>query len=124
MKTVSTKDWTYKELHSVLWQMKGKINRCPLLVNYNCDNKTKMITHHHILTGRRFMSLDTGLHTENKLSQYKVMPKMTKWFWKKWRSDYVKNDYPTKPGSVQEEIKVGDVVILKEEKLKRHDWPI
>ncbi|GFY23123.1 integrase catalytic domain-containing protein [Trichonephila clavipes] len=120
---------TFEEFSTLLTQVEAILNSRPL-VSLDCDNdpdSLNILTPSHFLIGEVITS--SPEHTnDDKLSlrsRWDIVQKMKLGFWRKWKMDYLSNlQNRTKWKSPNHNIKVGEIVIIKEDNIPPATWPL
>ncbi|XP_028415551.1 uncharacterized protein LOC114538623 [Dendronephthya gigantea] len=122
---------TYEELLTLLIRVEGVLNSRPLTYVYSDEDEP--LTPSHLVLGKRILTVPTQVeidaNDEGKnelLKRKKYLKNVLKHFWKRWKSEYLtqlrEQHQPSKKGGPK--IKVGDVVLIQEDNVKRLNWPI
>ncbi|GFY02707.1 integrase catalytic domain-containing protein [Trichonephila clavipes] len=122
-------EWHFLALHTLLTQVEAILNSRPL-VSLDCDNdpdSLNILTPSHFLIGEVITS--SPEHTnDDKLSlrsRWDIVQKMKLGFWRKWKIDYLSNlQNRTKWKSPNNNFKVGEIVIIKEDNIPPATWPL
>ena len=135
LKTVLGKaSLNFEELTTTLTEVEAVLNSRPLSYVHNDADEPTPLTPAHFLVGKRLTSLppktmiletqSINLNRENMGRRWKYRQRLLNSFWTRWRKDYLldlksahKCDTP-KPT----ELKVGDVVLIGEDKMPRQTW--
>ncbi|GFW13334.1 integrase catalytic domain-containing protein [Trichonephila clavipes] len=120
---------TFEEFSTLLTQVEAILNSRPL-VSLDCDNdpdSLNILTPSHFLIGEVITS--SPEHTnEDKLSlrsRWDIVQKMKLGFWRKWKIDYLSNlQTRTKWKCPNNNFKVGEIVIIKEDNIPPATWPL
>lgn len=119
---------TFEELTTLMYQIEACLNSRPLCPLDDSINDTIALTPGHFLIGREIISPPdpiTNDITTNLNSRWKIVHKMKKDFWKSWASEYLcrlQQRYKWK--SQEENLKIGDLVIIKEDNINPSRWPL
>ncbi|GFY06344.1 integrase catalytic domain-containing protein [Trichonephila clavipes] len=122
-------EWHFLALHTLLTQVEAILNSRPLL-SLDCDNdpdSLNILTPSHFLIGEVITS--SPEHTnDDKLSlrsRWDIVQKMKLGFWRKWKMDYLSNlQTRTKWKCHNNNFKVGEIVIIKEDNIPPVTWPL
>ncbi|XP_041451639.1 uncharacterized protein LOC121405107 [Drosophila obscura] len=125
-RTIGVRTLTYEELATVLAQIEACLNSRPLCPLSNDPEDLMVLTPGHFLIGESLLALPEGQvdnisHTERwRNCQYMVQQ-----FWKRWSSDYLTR-LQRRPKWLErkENLKAGDIVIVKDERLPSNFWPL
>ena len=120
---------TAAELHYLLITTEAVLNSRPLLpISLEEADGAQVITPGHFLIGRpiRAHPQDIPLPKDGlKKLRWSLLRAETEQLWKKWHTAYVQSLQSrqkwTRP---QPKISVGDIVLLKDDSLKLHSWPL
>ncbi|XP_036317351.1 uncharacterized protein LOC118732329 [Rhagoletis pomonella] len=111
---------------TVLAQIEASLNSRPLYA-LNDENGVDALTPGHFLIGRPLISIPTPESDINisTLNKWKVIHKIQRDFWKRWKEEYLhtlqqRNKWKTS----QQNLKEGDVVIVKDENTQPAEWPL
>ena len=133
-KAIGSKYLTYEELETILIEVEAVLNSRPLTYQYEESDEVPL-TPSHLFSGERLLTkndiADPG--EVNKLS-HKDMVKiaddkknMVDHFWSRWHSEYLVNlreQHKLKKTKTQPIIEIGEVVLIKEDKMKRNRWKL
>ncbi|XP_054708996.1 uncharacterized protein LOC129218696 [Uloborus diversus] len=125
---------SYEEIQTTLTEIEVVINGRPLTYVYDEINEPFPLTPSHFLIGKRPNFFPDIPSVAEPKSNKKTLTKLLRYrdqilnhFWKRWRTEYllelrsanriVPIDTPTK-------FKIGDVVIVHEDKVPKHMWKI
>ncbi|XP_028416184.1 uncharacterized protein LOC114539807 [Dendronephthya gigantea] len=122
---------TYEELLTLLIRVEGVLNSRPLTYVYSDEDEP--LTPSHLVLGKRILTVPTQVeidaNDEGKnelLKREKYLKNVLKHFWKRWKLEYLtqlrEQHQPSKKDGPK--IKVGDVVLIQEDNVKRLNWPI
>ena len=122
---------TYEELLTLLIRVEGVLNSRPLTYVY--PNQDEPLTPSHLVLGKRILTVpvkgefDVEDERRNELlKRDKYLKNVLEHFWKRWKSEYLtqlrEHHQPRKKDGP--EVKVGDVVLIQEDNVKRLNWPI
>uniref|UniRef100_A0A1I8NJ86 Integrase catalytic domain-containing protein n=1 Tax=Musca domestica TaxID=7370 RepID=A0A1I8NJ86_MUSDO len=118
---------TYEEMSTLLCQIEAMLNSRPLTYAESEDIESlDILSPAHFLIGRSFV--DEPEHTENligSLNRWKLIQKMKKDFWNKWKDEYLTTlQHRRKWSQPQDNLQKGDVVIVKDETTHPAKWPL
>ena len=119
------------ELTTVLTEIEASINSRPLVYVSNSINDVQALTPSHFLIGRvagaqPSVSLDESeIGPDDLQLAYTLKQSTLSYFWDIWYKEYVRN-LPNPSVSTRNvtELKIGDIVLLKDAKQKRLKWPL
>ena len=119
---------TYKELSTVLTQIEACLNRRPLTRMYCNDDGVEALTPGHFLIGRPIEALPDASDTDQPLTLLKrwhLCQTILNHFWKRWSGEYISSlQRYAKWKKSTRNIKIGDVVIIREDGLLPTKWAI
>ena len=134
-KVVGTKRLSYVELQTLVYEIELILNNRPIGCDYDDDHED-VITPNHLVFGRRIEPtnvFDVAIEKNPDGSNSKLVKRqrmigtLLSHFWTRWRKEYVTGlrEYQrTKRQKHSAMIKIGDVVIIFEEKQPRHLWKV
>ena len=114
-------------LRTYLYEVMSIVNSRPLTTEYLNDPKIEPLTPNHLLT----MKSKTPLPPPGNVVKEDVYAKkrwkrvqyMTDQFWSRWQKEYLLNlQSRQKWCTKKRNLKVGDIVIMKEDDVKRNEW--
>lgn len=127
-RTIGDKILTYEELSTVLTQIEACLNSrpiCPLTDNIDDLN---VLTPAHFIIGDSLMApIESDLThiKENRLDRWQMCVRLKQEFWNQWSSDYINHIQPrSKWNEKCSNVKVGDLVLIKEENTTPLHWPL
>ena len=128
-KIIRNASLTFEELTTVFAQIEACMNSRPLSPLSNDPNDLSPLTPGHFLVGEPLVALpesDMREVASSKLNRFHYMKQMVQHFWDRWYKECISDlnkrskwKYPTGSG-----LKVGDMVILKEDNLPPLKWPL
>lgn len=123
-KVVGESTLTFEELSTVLTQVEACVNSRPLTVVSNDPNDPLPLTPGHFLVGEPLLNVADGEYTTvSYLDRWRLTTKMVKDFWDRWSTEYlVTISKRYKWTTQQDEPKIEDVVIIKEQNLPPAKW--
>ena len=122
---------TYDELLTVLTEVEATLNSRPLTYDYDNPYEGEVLTPAHLLYGRRLLSLPEEPREEDDETEtsyrgrYKYINETLQHFWKGWQREYLTNlreSHDCNAQAIGKAPKVGDVVTVYEEGVKRNGW--
>lgn len=117
---------TYEEMSTVLYQIESVLNSRPLSPMSSNPEDLQALTPSHFLIGRPLTTLPEPNLLDCKtslLSRWKTLQQMYQMFWKQWRQDYLNQLHQrTKWRTPQANLYVGQLVIVKDERLPPSKW--
>lgn len=127
-RTVGDRVLTYEELSTVLTQIEAILNSRPISPLSENAEDLDILTPGHFLVGSALTApIEPDLLNENvnRLSKWQVCSRMKQEFWNKWSNDYISSlQIRSKWKKEQENLKVGDMVLLKEDNTPPLQWPL
>ncbi|GFV76002.1 DUF5641 domain-containing protein [Trichonephila clavipes] len=127
-RVVGSINLTFEEFYTLLTQIEVVLNSRPLvrLVDNDIDS-LNVLTPSHFLVGEEIIGPPETVE-ESKLTlkgRWDIVQKLKLNFWKRWQIDYLNSiQGRTKWKSGTSNIKIGDVVIIKEDNLPPSVWPL
>ncbi|XP_058827429.1 uncharacterized protein LOC131687365 [Topomyia yanbarensis] len=118
----------YDEMQTVLVQIEAILNSRPLTPVSNDPDDYEALTPGHFLVQRPLTAIpepDLEAIPENRLSAWQKTQRFTQHLWKKWSTQYLSNLHNrTKWTRQRDNIRVGTMVVLKEENLPPLKWQL
>ena len=109
-------------------QVEAILNSRPLVPLSNDPNDLEPLTPGHFLIGEALTTIpqvDVTSDKINRLSHYHRLQKLVQHFWRRWQSEVLANLQPrTKWKAGDPPVKVGDLVLLREENLPPMCWQL
>lgn len=119
---------TFEELNTVLVQIEAVLNSRPLTSLSNDPNDLRVLTPGHFIIGDSMMSTpepDLSSIQLNKLSRWQTIQRLYQDFWVRWSKEYLPElQERTKWKVNQSNIKVGTLVLIKEDNLPPLKWSV
>ena len=120
---------TFEELSTVLVQIEACLNSRPLVPLSSDDDGIGALTPGHFLVGRPLEALpDSSFVHANSLSllkRWQLCQALVRHFWKRWSTEYVTHlGRFTKWRHPSRNLRVGDIVILREDSALPTKWPL
>ena len=127
-KVVGTHQLTFEELNTVAIEAEATMNSGPLLpVESLPEDGGLVLTPGHFLIGRPLRAPPCRLDAEPEISSLRRWNHnliMCAEIWKQWSTEYLQTlQKRTKWDRASRNLKVGDVVMVKDEVLFKHSWP-
>ena len=120
--------FTVIEFQTLTIKIEAVLNSCPLTPMSNDPNDLSCLTPGHFLIGESLTSLPEPSYTEiptNRLSIWQHLTKLKQDFWNRWHKEYLNElNQRSKWKSGSEVVKIGMLVILKDEKLPPMRWSL
>ena len=123
-KILLKKTFTYDELLTTLIQIEKVVNNRPLCY---LDEKDETLSPNNLVYGRRIGRNENEIDSENLEESVERIDRTVDHFWRRWSRDYLTEirDIRRKSNARgKTEIKIGDVVLIHDNKLKRSQWRI
>lgn len=120
---------TYEEMYTLLTQIEGCLNSRPLTPLSNDPNDYLPLTPAHFIIGNSLAAtpqLDVQEKPYTRLNRYHRLQQLFQHFWKRWSHEYL-NQLQQRPKwktSEPNALKLGTLVILKEDNLAPLHWPM
>lgn len=120
--------FSYEQLYTVLTQIESVLNSRPLTPLSSDVNDTSYLTPGHFLTGATMNSIperDVSKTPENRLHFWSKCTAIKQSFWRQWAKHYL-NILQNRPKwkDSHPNVKIGDLVILKEIEQAPMCWPM
>lgn len=120
--------FTYEEMTTLLYQIEACLNSRPLCPVSEDLNDMSYLTPGHFLIGEAPITVPEHSLLEenvNRLSRWQLIQRVYQEFWKVWYSEYLsKLQQRPKWMKAQENVKVGQLVLLRDEKTIPAKWPV
>lgn len=118
---------SYDEFETILLQVEACLNSRPLAVIKDSPNMT-VLTPAHFLIQAPLNALPERNFQVDKLSytnRWNYLQRLTQQFWSIWSQDYLNTLRNRKKWrQVSQNIKIGDIVLLKEDNVPPTTWPM
>ncbi|GFW73543.1 DUF5641 domain-containing protein [Trichonephila clavipes] len=127
-RVMGSKNLTFEELYTLLTQIEVVLNSRPLfrLADNDIDS-LNVLTPSHFLVGEEIKGSPETVE-ESKLTlkgHWHIIQKLKLNFWRRWQIDYLNSmQGKTRWKRGTSNIKLGDVVIIKEDNLPPYVWPL
>jgi hypothetical protein len=122
----------YEEIQTTLTEIEAVINGRPLTYLYDDNDEPSPLTPSDFLIGRRIHSIpdvpnsvEPKSNKEMLTKQLRYKQQITDHFWKRWKKEYLlelRSANFTKPISSPTTFKIGDLVLIHEDKMPKHIW--
>ncbi|XP_071042571.1 uncharacterized protein [Parasteatoda tepidariorum] len=117
---------SYEEFYTLLVQIEACLNSRPITPISSDPNDLAPLTPGHFLTGQSLTSVperDYSSLPDNRLSRWNLLQKLIQTFWYRWKSEYLSRlQNRPKWYASRQNIKVGDLVIIKNDNLPPLKW--
>ena len=125
-RTVGNSRLTFEELLTVITQIESVLNSRPISPMSSDVNDLEPLTPGHFLIGRPMTAIVEpeliNVH-ENRLTRWKKITRWVQLIWKRWHREYLNTlQQRTKWQSDQSNIKIGTLVLIKEDDLPVNRW--
>lgn len=126
-RVIGDRPLTFEELTTIFTQIEAVLNSRPLCPLSNDPNDLSVLTPGHFLIGSPLVSLPEPLPVEtkrvNQLARWQLVRQMTADVWRRWSHDYLHTlQQRAKWHLTQYNIKLGDLVLIKEDGLPSLHW--
>lgn len=119
---------TYEEMSTVLCQIEACLNSRPLYPISEDPGDLRVLTPGHFLIGESPtlpMETDYHLRPMNGLKRWQLCSKLQQDFWRVWKDEYLSRlQQRTKWLKKSSNIRVGDMVLAKDERTPSSAWPL
>ena len=119
---------TYEEFSTLITQVEAILNSRPLIPLSDDSSEELALTSAHFLIGESSMLLAEPLVLEEKvapLERWKRVLQIAQAFWKRWTHEYLQAlQRRAKWHNVERNIKIGDIVLIKNELVPPSQWPL
>ena len=128
LKVVGDRQLAFGEMSTVLAQVEAQLNSRPLTPLSEDPEELDVLTPGHFLIGAPMNALpepDVGDVPINRLKRYEELRRVVQNHWARWRREYfseLHNEHQR--GKAVVELKVGQMVLLKEDGKTPHHWPM
>ncbi|KAL0811217.1 hypothetical protein ABMA28_009646 [Loxostege sticticalis] len=127
-RTVQKSILTYEQMSTVLCEIEAVLNSRPLIPLSNDVNDFSYLSPGHFIIGTALTSYpekDVSQIPTNRLKFWEMCNSMKQSFWKAWSNQYL-NTLQCRPKwkNVTTNIKIGSLVILKEDNTSPMHWPM
>lgn len=117
---------TFEEFYTVLSQIEAILNSRPLSPLLSDPKDLSPLTPAHFLIGRSLTSVvdpDVTHIPDNRMSTYQRIQQIQQHFWTRWSKEYLSSLQQRSKWQInQHNIKIGDIVIVKEDNLPPLCW--
>lgn len=127
-RVVADRKLTYEELATVVQQIEACLNSRPLCPLSDNPEDIEALTPSHLLIGFALMApleMDLKEEKECRLTRWELCKRLRQDFWAKWSNEYVSQlQIRSKWVDTNENIEIGDMVLLKDENTAPLYWPL
>lgn len=127
-RTIKDQILTYEQLSTILIQIEAILNSRPIAPLSENPEDLETLTPGHFLVGTALtapVEPNLGNIRENRLSDWQLCVRLKQQFWEKWSNDYITQlQLRHKWKNAQENLAVGDLVLVKEENTPPMHWPL
>lgn len=125
---LNSKQLTHETLTTFMAEVCSIINSRPLVQISSDPDSTLVLSPMMLLTGKvNYLPVipESDNIKDMYRAQWKHVQVLSEIFWKHWRQDYLQNLQPRRKWrDDRPNLKVGDVILLKDSAVHRTDWPI
>jgi hypothetical protein len=119
---------TFEEFSTLLTKIEAILNSRPLCKSSEDPNEIDALTPGHFLIGDTFLSLpewDFSDTKVSKLNRWQHLQYMSQHFWRRWSLEYLQTLQQREKWFLsRENIKIGDLVVLKDARLPPAKWSL
>ncbi|XP_055589611.1 uncharacterized protein LOC129741843 [Uranotaenia lowii] len=127
-RTIGSRSLVHEELQTIIVRIEAALNSRPLTALSNDPEDFEPLTPGHFLVQKQLIAPpehDWNEVPENRLNVWQRMQQTSQQLWKKWSSMYLSDLHSrTKWTKQNDNIRVGMMVVLKEDNLPPLKWPI
>lgn len=127
-RTIGDTLFTYEQYETLLIKIEACLNSRPLILESSDPNDVNALTPGHFLVGGPLTALPNTDITNipiNRLKYWELVTKKSQEFWKRWKNEYLnKLQQRNKWRLEKREIKIGDIVLVKEDNSPPLHWPL
>lgn len=128
LKRILTTNLTFEEMTTVLCQVEACLNSRPLVPIDTANPDLEILTPGHFLIGEAPVAIpnpDLRNVNVNSLTRWQFTQKLTRDFWHRWQTEYLSR-LQQRPKWLKhsKELKVGDIVLIRDEILPPGKWPL
>ncbi len=118
--------YTYEELLTLVTQIEALLNSRPLVPASSDPCDLQALTPAHLLNGSPLTTIpdpDLGGISEGRLSRWQHIQQQKQHFWRRWSREYITRlQQRPKWMKFQQQLKVNDMVIIKDDNLPPSKW--
>lgn len=127
-RTIGERILTFEELSTVIHQIEACLNSRPLTPLSENPDELEVLTPGHFLVGGALtapISSNLVEERENRLNRWQLCERLKQEFWQKWSNEYIASlQKRTKWQQKHENLKLGDIVLIKDELNPPLRWPL
>lgn len=128
-KVIGSQNLSFEEYATLLAQVEAVVNSRPLTQLNDDPNDLNALTPAHFLIGEPLKTLvepsDYTNENPNRLKRWALVQQMEQNFWQRWHNEYIVTlSNRTKWGSRETNVKINDLVIIKDDNLPPSHWSI
>lgn len=127
-RAIGDKGLTFEELSTTFCKIEAILNSRPLSHISDAPDECEVLTPGHFLTGQALLSVpEYNLQDINitKLTRWQYIQRTSQAFWRTWANDYLHTlQQRVKWHQSKDNIKIGDVVVIKSDLCKPLQWPL
>ena len=127
-KSIGKNNLSFPELETCLVEVEMALNSRPLTFVGDTFHDGEVLTPAHFLIGRKVMSRsnlgDTNFNYVDLVDNWKARNEILDEFWSFWSSIYLRNLPPFRGPASQKPIRMGEIVLIKEEGYPRLQWAL
>lgn len=128
VRSIGTASLTYEELETVIVEIEAILNSRPLTPMTNDPSDMSALTPGHLLIGEAPTSqVDSAASSKrlSLLSRWELVSQLKLEFWRRWSTEYLNElQQRQKWNKQQPNLKIGNMVIIKEDNLPVMKWPL
>ncbi|CAH2106769.1 unnamed protein product [Euphydryas editha] len=122
-RVASNASLTFEELATLFTQIEAILNSRPLSPLSSDPTDLYPLTPGHFLIGRPLMSVPSLPVTTKRPNRYEFIEQLRQHFWERWRREFIAElQQRTKWRTRQRDLRIGDMVVLKEDHLPPLRW--
>ena len=127
-KTIGEAKLSYEEMSTVFCQIESCLNSRPLVpVNSHSDDGIDILTPGHFLIGKSLEALPDITDVQPQqvpLQRWNLCQRISREFWERWSREYLCAPNRYKRTQPSRNIRPKDVVLVKDQQLFGHTWPL
>lgn len=127
-KVIGTQALTYEEYATLLANVSACLNSRPLIALDDDPTSAQALTPAHLILGRTLigpLQYDYTDVPDNRLLRWRLIQKLSQQYWKQWQCEFIANQMERNKWRIkQDNVRVGDVVLLKLDNMPPTHWPL